>query len=120
MWLYTRDGFYSVVHDDYCNAGELMVRARVIEDLERLLKKLSIGDADILVIKNSDYRYRVKLDSEQWTSYVAREAANIDYPNFKNSVAADDPDRSSAYMKCWEAMYLFQETKAPFNHWVDD
>ena len=120
MWLFTRDGFYSAVHDDYCDPGELMIRARSIEDLERLVDKLRADDADILVIRNADYRYRVKLRSEQWASYVAAEAAHIDYANFRNSVAADEPDRSSAYMKCWEAMYLFQEAKSQFNHWVDD
>jgi hypothetical protein len=120
MWLFTRDGFYSAVHDDYCSPGELMIRSRVIEDLEKLLEKLKIDDADILVIKNADYRYRVKLTPAQWASYVAEEAAHIDYANFNNSVAADDPDRSSAYMKCWEAMYLFQEAKGQFDHWVDD
>ncbi|MBT8330342.1 MAG: hypothetical protein KJO60_06145 [Desulfofustis sp.] len=120
MWLFTRDGFFSAVHDDYCGPEELMIRARVIEDLQRLLDKLKIDDADILVIKNADYRYRVKLSHAQWCAYVAAEAARIDYANFNNSVAADEPDRSSAYMKCWEAMYLFQEAKAQFNHWVDD
>ena len=120
MWLFTRDGFYSAVHDDYCSPGELMIRARAIEDLERLLEKLKIEDADILVIRNGDYRYRVKLTPEQWAAYAAQEAAAIDYANFKNSVAVDDPDRSTAYMKCWEAMYLFQEAKVPFNHWVDE
>ena len=120
MWLFTRDGFYSAVYDDYCDPGELMIRARAIEDLERLLFKLRADDADILVIRNGDYRYRVKLKSEQWASYVAAEAAQIDYDNFKNSVAANEPDRSSAYMKCWEAMYLFQEATSQFNHWVDD
>ena len=120
MWLLTRDGFYSAVQDDYCSSGELMIRARAIEDLERLLEKLQIEDADILVISNGDYRYRVKLTPEQWSAYAAQEAAGIDYASFKNSVGVDDPDRSTAYMKCWEAMYLFQEVKAPFNHWVDD
>lgn len=118
MWLFTRDGFYSVVHDDYCNEGELMIRARVIEDLERLLGKLAIA-AEILVINNADYRYRVKLKSGQWTKYVAAEAASIDYPNFKNILSTDEYERASAYMKCWEAMYLFQEGKVQFNHWGD-
>ena len=61
-----------------------------------------------------------ELSPEQWAAYVAAEAARIDYANFNNSVAADEPARSSAYMKCWEAMYLFQEAHAQFNHWVDD
>ena len=120
MWLFTRDGFYSAVHDDFCSPGELNVRARVIEDLERLLKKLHMDDADIVVSRNSDYRYRVTLSAEQWASYAAGEAATIDYANFKNSVGDNDPDRSSAYMKCWEALYLFQEAQVDFNHWGDE
>ena len=55
MWLFTRDGFYSAVHDDYCSPGELMIRARAKEDIERMLAKLKIDDAEILVIKNADY-----------------------------------------------------------------
>lgn len=120
MWLFSRDGFYSAVHDDYCNEGELMVRARVIDDLERLVNKLDLDDADILIINNADYRYRVKLTSEQWTAYVAREASSIDYDNFKNSLPVNEQRRAAAYMKCWEAMYLFQEDMNPFNHWTDE
>lgn len=119
MWLFTRDGFYSAVHDDYCNEGEIMVRARIIDDLERLLEKTSI-EVDILIIKNADYRYRVKLTVKQWTEYVAREASIIDYPNFKNAIiTASEHDRASAYMKCWEAMFKFQEVNVPPNHWGD-
>ena len=119
MWLFTTDGFYSAVNDDYCNKGEIMVRARVIDDLERLLGKLDIN-ADILVIRNADYRYRVKLTYQQWADYVASEAASIDYPNFKNAIITkDEYDRASAYMKCWEAMYQFQEANVQPNHWGD-
>ena len=120
MWLFTRDGFFSAVQDDYCSAGELMIRARAIEDLKKMLEKLQIDDADILEIKNADYRYRVKLTPEQWTSYVAGEASSIDYANFKNTLSDDETQRASAYMKCWEAMYLFQEARAQFNHWGDE
>ena len=120
MWLFTRQGFFSAVHDDYCNNGELMIRARIMEDLERLLDKLGI-DADILIIRNADYRYRVKLTQEQWTNYVAEEAASIDYANFKNAIITEDEHgRSSAYMRCWEAMYKFQEANAHPNHWGDE
>ena len=120
MWLFTRQGFYSAVHDNYCNEGEIMVRARIIDDLERLLEKLNI-DADILVHRNADYRYRVKLTIEQWAEYVTNEAASIDYPNFKNAIITEgEHDRASAYMKCWEAMYLFQEANVQPNHWGDE
>jgi len=120
MWLFTRQGFYSAVHDDYCNEGEIMVRARITGDLERLLEKIGI-EADIFIIRNADYRYRVKLTIEQWTEYVAKEAASIDYPNFKNEVVTTgEHGRASAYMKCWEAMYQFQEASVRPNHWGDE
>lgn len=120
MWIFTRQGFFSAVHDDYCNEGEIMVRARIIDDLERLLEKTGI-EADILVIRNADYRFMVKLSVEQWTDYVAGEAASIDYPNFKNAIIAkSEHERASAYMRCWEAMYQFQEANAQSNHWVDE
>ena len=64
MWIFTKDGFYSVIKDKYCTEGELMVRARLRIDLERLLAKLD-SDAEILVIKQADYRYRVKLKTYQ-------------------------------------------------------
>ena len=120
MWLFTKDGFYSAVHDDYCNKGELMIRARVIDDLERLVGKLNLSDADILIVNNADYRYRVKLTKEQWSAYVAGEAAGIDYDNFKNSLPVHEQRRAAAYMKCWEVMYLLQEDMTPFNHWADE
>lgn len=120
MWLFTRQGFFSAVQDDYCNEGELMIRARIIGDLEHLLDKLGI-DGDILILKNADYRYRVKLTVEQWTSYAASEATSIDYPNFKNTIVSEgEHGRASAYMRCWEAMYQFQEASVKPNHWGNE
>jgi len=59
MWIFTKDGFYSAVKDKYCDDGELMIRARIKVDLERLLQKIE-SDAEILTFGHADYRYRVK------------------------------------------------------------
>jgi len=40
MWIFTRDGFFSAVFDKYCKRGELMIRSRCKNDLDRLSKKL--------------------------------------------------------------------------------
>ena len=84
MWLFSRDGFYSAVKDKYCNDGELMIRARIKVDLERLLEKIE-SDDEILTFGHADYRYRVKIKAYQWIKYVAKEAADIDYDDVKDT-----------------------------------
>ena len=119
MWIFVKDGYFSVVKDKYCSEGELMIRARVIKDLERLLDKLG-SDADILVFKHADYRYRVKVTADQWSRYLAREAAGVDYANIKDTITWHEPGRSKAYYGCWEALYQWQEGNATFNHLGDE
>jgi hypothetical protein len=29
MWLFTKNGYYSIVQDDYCKDDEVVIRARV-------------------------------------------------------------------------------------------
>lgn len=29
MWLFTKNGYYSIVQDDYCHHDEVVIRARV-------------------------------------------------------------------------------------------
>ena len=110
MWIFTKDGFYSAIKDKYCNEGELMVRARVRIDLERLLAKID-SDAEILVIEQADYRYRVKLKTYQWVKYVGNAAADIDYDNVKGTVTWHEPNRSTAYHDCWQALYRLQQAE---------
>ena len=110
MWVFTKDGFYSAIKDKYCNEGELMVRARVRVDLERLLAKLG-SDAEILVTKQADYWYRVKLKTDEWVRYVGTAAAEIDYDNVKGTVTWHEPNRSTAYHDCWQALYRLQQAE---------
>ena len=121
MWLFSKQGFYSVVKDKYCSDGELMIRARVRIDLERLLDKITSanGDsfkADILTLENADYRYRMKIKVYQWVKYVAKEAAKIDYENVKETITWHEPGRSTAYYGCWQALYTWQEGQSTDNH----
>ena len=93
-----------------------MVRARVREDLERLLvihrrAVLRPLDPEILALPHHDYPYRVIVTKQSWVTLAAILAGDIDYSNFKNAVTAkadtqDEGDaRHSLYMKVWSVMH---------------
>jgi hypothetical protein len=110
MWIFTKDGFFSVVKDDYCNAGELMVRAWIKNDLQHFLAKIDKQEKEIITLTNADYRYRTKVIKEDWGYYCGKEAANIDYNNVKGTIAPhDQPERATAYYGCWNHLYHFQQ-----------
>lgn len=108
MWIFTKDGFFSVVKDDYCEDGEVMVRVRARIDLERLLGKIS-GDTDgIIEVPHADYRYRAKVPRQLWADYCHAVAGDIDYPTVKDTVAGGDDSRQAAYYGCWASLYDWQ------------
>lgn len=106
MWLFTPDGFYSVVKNDFCKLGELAVRTRSREDLIRFCKIAGINPKKIIKTPEADYHYRVHVKAALWSTYVAAIALNVDYPNFKDKVQTVDPSetRHTAYLRCWSAM----------------
>ena len=108
MWLYTKDGFYSVVHDQYCKTDEVMIRARKRIDLENLSKHNIKGE--IIKIDHADYRYRMPVKRQSWSSYLSAYTENLEYSNFKNTLSHKDKSRHDAYFKCWDAMYTFQNS----------
>ena len=56
MWLYTKLGFFSIVHKPSCKKDELLVRTRCREDLEALSKKLSqTSNFKGVIIESTDY-----------------------------------------------------------------
>lgn len=113
MWIFSKVGFVSAVeHWDY--PDYLMVRARVREDLENILKiaeELVAGDVrDIIEMANADYRFRVVIHKQAFSEVVKHLAENIDYGNFKNAVHDGSP-RDTAYMEVWSAMCGLQYSR---------
>lgn len=111
MWLFTTRGFYSAVRTP---EGQVMVRGRVRDDLERLAdlaRDLGLEAPQVLTTPRADYRYRVLLNMENWVRLAAALAGEIDYPNFKNRVHGE-PERDRAYMGVWSAMNRLQAAKA--------
>src|SRR5581483_2773487 len=85
MWLFTTQGFYSVV-EDRADSDRLLIRARAQEDLEAL--KQQIPDLQIQETRQGhEYRWRALVTRDQWVEAVAQLAGEIDYDNFKDTVA---------------------------------
>jgi hypothetical protein len=104
MWLFTVDGFFSVVSKG-CRPDQLMVRARVRADLARAFPK-----AKITTSQSTDYRFRVVVTRKAVTALLARTVDKLTYANFKDTVK--DAGRHQAYMRVWNAMFALQERPA--------
>lgn len=106
----TADGFFSIVNKDVAE-GELLVRSRLKEDLERLAEKLNIPASKIVTTKMADYWYRLTVPAKDFGAYLAGTAERIDYDNFKSSLpyaTATEKRRARAYSEVWQALYGLQ------------
>jgi hypothetical protein len=111
MWIFTKDGFFSVVFDKYCRRNEVMIRSRCKDDLVRLAKKLHgySDESEILGIMNADYQYRMKISKLDWADYLSNCAHDIDYANVKDAIIpVGDNLRQDAYYQVWTALYQWQ------------
>ena len=81
MWIFTTSGFVSAVSNP---DGTIKVRARDKASLEPLSKKYELEIAHTPI---ADYPYRLEISAENFADWVAGQAKNIDYPNFKSAVA---------------------------------
>lgn len=109
MWLFTKDGFFSIVHKD-CGADEVLVRARVRVDLKRLIDSMGV---EVKILKNvgSDYQFRIVVKKSDFASYVTQYVNSLDYDNFKNTLQRGDSLRHSAYTGVWVSMMRMQSDR---------
>lgn len=113
MWLYTKSGFYYVVHKQPCKSGELLVRARCFDDLQELhslLEKKFQFSGKIIETPKADYAYRMIVPRSIMAEFLASMAMSLDYGNFKDTIPQSDRSRHEAYFRCWEAMWDWQNT----------
>jgi hypothetical protein len=111
MWLYTKQGFFSIVHKPPCKKDELLVRTRCREDIEALSQKLLQSNnfnGTIIKSPNSDYAYRMAVPRSILAPFMADLMEELDYSNFKATIHHRDRLRHDAYLKCWEAMWAWQ------------
>jgi hypothetical protein len=101
MWIFTTDGFLSIVDKD-CGSDQLLVRGRVKGDIER-----AFPGASVTVTPEDDYRFRAVITRKALTVYLHRQIKNLTYPNFKDTVT--EPARHHAYLRVWDAMLRLQQ-----------
>lgn len=100
MWLFTRDGFFSIV-EDKTNENNLLVRARVKGDLEKLFPGIEVREE-----AGTDYRYRASVTRQEAADRIGQMISWITYGNFKASIR--DKRRSKFYDAVWQIMAMMQ------------
>ena len=106
MWLFTTQGFYSVV-EDRGDSDRLLVRGRAREDLEAL--KEQIPQLDVFEDRNADHRWRAWVTRDEWVEAVARLAGAIDYDNFKHTISdRQGAERDQLYSRVWAELLQLQ------------
>lgn len=103
MWIFTKDGFYSIVEKKDAPEGRLVVRSRVKADLERLMKKS--GFDTHISESGRDYPYRIYIPRDLLADYLARAVFSLHYDNFKDMVQKKDPERERIYERVWVELF---------------
>lgn len=98
MWIFNREGFFSVVQDRE-NAKKMIVRARFEGDLEKVIKEMRWRSIKVEETLDADYAFRIRISRDKWAKYVAYSALMIDYDNFKGSLG--DWERHNIYLSVW-------------------
>ena len=105
MWIFTETGFVSAVKKPG-DGGKYAIRARDEESLAGLIEATG---AELITTSNSDYKYRVIIEAEQFVAWVVDQASNIEYSNFKNRVAQTRGYKyTEALHDVWSAMWKTQ------------
>ena len=84
---------------------ELLVRARVEGDIERVF-----SNAEVFEDEGSDYKYRSYLNKREVAKVIEWNVLDIDYGNFKNSVPSSDSKRRKVYDRVWSDLLRLQES----------
>jgi hypothetical protein len=115
MWIFTTDGFISVVaHRE--RPEQLLVRARRSEHIRSVFH-----DVEIECTPHADYRYRSVVPRALFLGRMLGALACIDYDNFK--AAIPDADYHDAATEVWGTMHKLQpgsnpwkSVDSPYNH----
>lgn len=98
MWLFTPEGFVSVVADRANSSGDrLLVRSRQREHIE-----CSFPEAEVFRVMPSDYEWRAWVSRSGVARVAAAAAEDLQYTNFKAAIG--DPDYRDACLGVWAVM----------------
>ncbi len=101
MWLFTSQGFISVVaHNE--KPVTLLVRAR---DEGSLLSLVEATGATSRHTPSNDYPYRIEALKEALSAWIADQVFNLDYTNYKSRMWSERPEFGDALHDVWVAMH---------------
>jgi len=101
MWLFTPEGFYSVVSAEEFG-HPLQVRARRDDDLDRLRSSFFPTLGENVHLAGRDYPVRAFTTHEGLAECLSKIAKAIDYDNFKSTVASrHSSERARIYGYVW-------------------
>ncbi len=122
MWIFTRDGFFSVVlarkikdniPTQEVDPDTVMVRARCYQHLENLKQNYNdLTNTDIQETANTDYRYRIIVPKAVWSSILETMCQELDYTNFKSTCARSpltDQSYDELLHEVWHKHYELQD-----------
>jgi hypothetical protein len=99
MWLFTSEGFISVVADrNDPKTGNLLVRSRDRQHLEKLFP-----NAEIFSKTPSDYKWRAWISRSDVSRLMQSQVDSLNYTNFKNSIP--DDKYHDACIGVWNTMF---------------
>ncbi len=112
MWIFTQEGFFSVVCKE-CSENEVLIRTKCKEDLIKMFHKLNVKPR-IINKKEGNYKFRTILKKERWVKYLRCCVFDLNYKKVKNNIVSkDDKERKIAYNSVWSTMYNWLGREAP-------
>ena len=116
MWIFTRDGFVSLVqHDD--NPDIIRARGR---RKEHLVDTFDLADQDVLDYGADapDYRWHADIPRLKVAAAVTDALMDLDYTSHvKEEVSGPDNQMHAAMMRCWSALLTLQYPDRPAADW---
>ena len=111
MWVFTLDGFFSVVQKGWDKDTEtVQVRGRNRVDLERFVKRINIRDK-VIETPKGDYPFRVVTTRQVWGKYLENIAGTIAYDNFKQEVEVQDGSNcADIYLRVWSELRKLEKS----------
>jgi hypothetical protein len=101
MWVFTNKAFLSIVEYPG-DAALLWARARFPGHIEA-----AFPGAEVRETPESDYRYRAVVDRDAAARWLAKEAQEIRYGNFKQSIG--EAFYREACLSVWTEMFIWSK-----------
>lgn len=101
MWIFTSGGFVSCVR--HRTKQCILVRARTEAHLKEFVGPQH--ESKCFKIEFGDYAHRAELTEHEFNQRLIQQTREIQYPNFKGSIAPEDADYYAACSAVWHIMH---------------